>query len=196
MRSDGMKYLVPGGEIPPPPPDISCGILHNMNIIYAGNSAPNRDELHAFFETVFNEIPDGTEFSEDQDQTLDEWFSVDEMITYLPNGQLIEARDDKTLVGALFIAKQNPITWPDGQKMEVFILGVDRNYRGQGIAKELLKRAEAFAAQYGAKKIIINTHILQEQVQAIYHSIGYDRIGVLTNYYDNGDAVFFSKNIR
>ena len=167
-----------------------------MNIQYSIQTSPNQKELHTFFETVFNEIADGGAFTEDQDQSLDQWFSVDEMCTYLPHGQLIEARNDERIVGAIFIAKQHPISWPDGHKMEIFILGVHPEYRGHGIAKELVKRAEEYAALAGAKKILINTHILQEQVQQMYEQMSYERVGVLKDYYDNGDAVFFAKNIR
>jgi len=166
-----------------------------MDIKYSIQTKPNSEELHTFFETVFNEITDGGQFSEEQNQSLDEWFSVDEMKTYLVNGQLIEARNEAGLVGAIFIAKQNPISWQDGHKMEVFILGVHPDYRGQGIAKELLRSAEQFAVESKAKKIVINTHILQEQVQKMYLSVGYSQMGVLKDYYDNGDAIFFSKKL-
>lgn len=166
-----------------------------MNLQFIVQNNPKREIIQAFFENVFKEIPDGIEFTDDQDQALHEWFSVDQMLLYLQHGQLIEAHDKDRLVGAIFIAKQNPISWPDGHKMEVFILGVHQEYRGQGIAKELLKRAESYASQSGAKKIVINTHILQEQVQQMYESLGYRRMGILTDYYDNGDAVFFSKEL-
>lgn len=167
-----------------------------MNIIYSQSHDLNVTELHAFFEKVFSYIEDNNKFSSDQEQRLDDWFSVEEMLKNILYGALIEARnEDDILIGAIYIAKQNPITWPDGKKMEIFILGVDPDYTRQGIAKELLYRAEQYAKEIGAKKIIINTHVLQEQVQSIYKHLGYKTIGILEDYYDNGNAIFFSKDL-
>ena len=79
--------------------------------------------------------------------------------------------------------------------MEVFILGVDADYRGNGIAKNLITKAEKYARDEGAEKIIINTHILQEGVQKLYKKLGYLEMGILENFFDNGSAIFFSKNL-
>lgn len=167
-----------------------------MNISYAIQSKPNYAELQDFFEAVFAEIPDTENFSAEQDQQLDEWFSLAEMLKYGEHGKLIEARlEDGQLVGAIFIGKQNPLTWPDGQKMEIFILGVDKNYRGNNISKKLVAAAEDFAREFGAKKIVVNTHIAMDSVHAIYQKFGYEKIGMLKNYYENGDAVFFQKQL-
>jgi ribosomal protein S18 acetylase RimI-like enzyme len=167
-----------------------------MDFQYTIQTNPDSSELHSFFKKVFDGIPDGEKFSADQDQDLDDWYSIDEMIKYLPYGQLIEVRNDKhNLIGAIFIAKQSPMTWPDGRKMEVFILGVDEKFRGKGIAKNLIRKSEEYAKLQGAKKVIINTHILQEDTQKIYKGLGYTMIGILENYYDNGNAVFFAKTL-
>jgi ribosomal protein S18 acetylase RimI-like enzyme len=163
-------------------------------ISFKVNSTPNKNELHDFFEAVFLEIADGSHFSAEQDQKLDEWFSVDEMLKYLPDGKLIEARlDDGQLVGAIFVGKQNPITWPDGNKMEIFILGVHKDHRGHDIARKLMHLAEEYARELGSKKILVNTHEAMESVHTFYQKIGYTKIGTLENYYDNGSAVFFQK---
>lgn len=165
-----------------------------MQILYSHQQNPNKSELSIFFEDVFDELDDNEAFSEDQDQALDEWFSVDEMISYFEHGRLFEARfENNQLVGAIFIGKQNPISWPDGKKMEVFILGVDKNFRKMGVAKKLILLAEEYAFKQQAKKIIINTHVAMSSVHSIYQKIGYKKMGMLTNYYDNGDAVFFQK---
>ncbi len=156
----------------------------------------NIPELTAFFEEVFNEIEDGDAFSPEQDQSLADWFSVKEMEKYSDYGTLIEERNEHgDLIGALFIGKQNPISWPDGNKMEIFILGVKKEERGKGIAKKIIEKAEQYAQGQGAKKILINTHILQDTVQAMYIKLGYEKMGVLQDYYDNGDAVFFGKDV-
>ncbi len=165
-----------------------------MNISISHQPQPNQTELEDFFEAVFSEIPDTDNFTDDQDQNLAEWFSLAEMLKYVAYGKLIEARlENHQLVGAIFIGMQNPITWPDGKKMEIFILGVDKNFRGNDISKKLMMAAEAYALEVGAQKIIVNTHVAMESVHAIYQKFGYEKIGVLKNYYDNGDAAFFQK---
>lgn len=167
-----------------------------MSISYSSQPQPNPSELQKFFETVFAEITDSEAFSSEQSQSLAEWFSIEQMIAYLPYGQLIEARaEGDQLVGALFIGQQNPMTWPDGRKMELFILGVHPQFQHQGIAQQLMSLAEKYASEHGCKKTVVNTHRAMESVHAFYEKLGYTRIGVLSNYYDNGDAVFFQKNM-
>lgn len=158
--------------------------------------SPHLEELKHFFEEAFTEIEDTARFTPENSQDLAEWFSVEAMIAYLPEGSLIEARTaDGTLVGAVFIGKQNPLSWPDGRKMEIFILAVDRNLRKQGVARQLMAKAEEYAKAEGARSIIVNTHVVMETVHAFYEKLGYVRMGVLEGYYENGDAVFFGKRV-
>jgi len=165
-----------------------------MEISYSPQQNPNLTELENFFEDVFDDLDDNEAFTEDQDQALNEWFSMEEMVSYFLHGQLFEARSqDNQLIGAVFIGKQNPISWPDGKKMEVFILGVNKKYRKIGVAKQLMILAEEFATRHKAKKIVVNTHVAMSSVHRFYQNIGYKKMGVLANYYDNGDAVFFQK---
>ena len=87
------------------------------------------------------------------------------MIKYLAHGSLIEARlEDGGLIGAIFIGKQNQVSWPDGHKMEIFILGVDANHREQGVAKKLVLAAEEYATAQKAQKVIVSTHVAMESV--------------------------------
>lgn len=171
--------------------------LNFATVFYKENLQPNRGELHDFFEEVFLEMADQSNFTPEQDQKLSEWFSVDEMTNYSPYGKLIEARlESGLLVGAIFIGKQNPISWPDGNKMEIFILGVQKKYRLHDIARQLMKLAEDYAQKLGCKKILVNTHEAMKSIHSFYEKIGYQKMGVLTNYYDNGNAVFFQKILR
>ena len=160
---------------------------------------PNILELTALFEMVFNELDvnDQSRFDKDQNgQELSEWFDIQELNKYIQHGRLIEARDIYGhLVGAIFIGKQNPLTWPDGHKVEVFILGVNPKFRGKGIGTNLIREAEKQAKEMGARKIIVNTHTSLEADQRYYKKLGYSSIGTLTNYYDNGSAVFYSKEL-
>ncbi len=182
--------------------EIRFGIMIRMNsaqhtIEIHRNLNPVTSELAPFFEKVFYTIENGEDFAqEDNQMTLSEWFSIDDMNKSLSDGALFEARDDDELVGAIYIGKSNPISYPDGHKMELFILAVDSQYEKQGIASRLMIEAERFALEFGAHSILVNTHILMKNIHSFYLKRGFREMGILKNYYENGDAVFFSKMIR
>lgn len=182
--------------------EIRFGIMIRMDttqpsIELRRNLTPDSSEFARFFEKVFYKIENGEEFAPEDNQTkLSQWFSIDDMITSLTEGALFEARDGERLVGAIHIGKSNPISYPDGHKMELFILAVDSQYEKQGIASRLMIEAERFAEEFGAHSILVNTHILMKNIHSFYLKRGYREMGVLKNYYENGDAVFFSKSIK
>lgn len=160
-------------------------------------SNPNISELRDFFEKAFAVYnpEDEAQFDDSDNHTLDEWFAADELSKYLEEGFLLEARIERKLVGAVFVAKQHALTWPDGRKMEIFILGVDPTVRGQSIGKKLMQEVEKHAKEFGAESLMVNTHHSLISVQRFYETLGYQRIGRLKNYYANGDGVFFQKKI-
>lgn len=160
---------------------------------------PNKKEIYDLFQRSFNEIltDDTGYFKGDLNQdNLSDWFDFDEMLKYLPYGKLLEARDDQdVLVGAAFIAKQNPLSWPDGHKAELFIIGILPGTQNKGLGSSLLQECEHHAKAFGAESIIINAHSMQPQLHKFYEKNGYTKIGELENYYANGNASFYSKGI-
>lgn len=157
---------------------------------------PNLQELHHMFETSFLATDSDLQtFDAANDQTLSEWFDISQLPAYLPHSILLEAREQDQLIGAILVGKQNILLWPDGHKAEIFILGVLPNYQGQGIGKQLLSQAEQAIKAQGARSIITNSHIDLPRSHQFYLSQGYTQIGILKDYYDNGDAVFFSKSL-
>ena len=170
-----------------------------MNIQIISQLNPNISELKTFLENAYKEIDetDQKRFDEENaNQLIDEWFSTEEMSKYLEDGNLLEARTESNeLVGVAFVGKQNPITWPDGKKTELFVFAVHPEYRRHGLGKKLLMQVEEGAKKLGSVKLILNAHILQKQMHDWYVKNGFTEIGVLRNYYDNGDAKFFSKTL-
>lgn len=160
---------------------------------------PNHVEVKDLFERAFNEIlEDETGYftPELNQNTLKAWFDYDEMIKYLKYGNLVEARDeDGKLIGSAFIAKQHPISWPDGKKAELFIIGVLPGTQRSGLGSMILKKCEESARNFGASTVIINAHSMQPQLHAFYQKNGYKLIGELSGYYDNGNAKFFTKSL-
>lgn len=106
---------------------------------------------------------------------------------------MILAEENGELIGGAIIGMQSPLSWPDGRKCELFILGVLPEFRKLGIGKSLLKKAEEIAKGMGAKSVIINTNALMKRTEKFYLDNGYQNIGMLKGYYGNGDAVFLLK---
>lgn len=165
------------------------------------NQSPNRDELYNLFQRAFSEIDSSSSGyfvdnpSMNQDNLAD-WFDFTEFIKYLSYGKLIEARDnDGLLIGAAFIGKQHPLTWPDGKKCELFIIGLLPGHEHKGLGSQILVFCQEQAKAMGAKSIIVNAHSEQPHLHKFYQKNMYHNIGTLKNYYANGDAVFFQKNL-
>jgi ribosomal protein S18 acetylase RimI-like enzyme len=73
-------------------------------------------------------------------------------------------------------------------------LGVDPSYQRQGIAAELVKRAEGFAREKGARGMYVDTPTLNRKGRAFYEAIGYSYGYEMPRYYeDNLDGVTYQK---
>jgi ribosomal protein S18 acetylase RimI-like enzyme len=133
---------------------------------------------------------------DDADQDLPEWFDVTMIPSYMPFGHVVVARDDhERIVGLMILGKQNPLTWPDGHKVEIFVIGVSPDVQSMGIGKALLVEAERVARGMGGRKLILNAHAELDELHAYYTARGFVEIGVLREYYDNGDATFLVKRL-
>ncbi len=150
-----------------------------------------KDLLQRSFET------ENPKFKEEQLQDVDEWIDVAEMVSLSKkDGVLLEARnEDNLLVGIAFVMKQNPVTWPDGKKAELLVMAVDPKFRGHGLGSKLLKIREEEAKKFGAKKLILCTHINRVELKDFYEKHGFKQMGVLENYFENGSAVFYYKDL-
>ena len=166
-----------------------------MEIINAKNI--NIDELEVLFTDCFNELKDNDSenFNDDNGQDFREWFGIDYLEDYLKYSHVIVAKDNDRLVGGAIVGMQNPLSWPDGRKYELFILGVLPDSRNNGIGKLLVKEVEAVAKEAGAESVILNTHELMVSTQKFYKDLGYEDIARLKKYYGNGSAVFFLKKL-
>lgn len=162
------------------------------NLLFHENVQPDIQEIRNFLKKVFQEM-DSEELQAADNQSLEEWFAVSEIPNYLTHCTVIDCRSNKDLVGLVIVGKQHPLTWPDGNKAEIFVLGVAGSHRKKGIGKVLIEKAELVARRMGARSTVINTHVDWISSHKFYEKIGYQQIGRLKDYYDNGDAVFFKK---
>lgn len=161
------------------------------------NNSFDFDELETFFTESFNKLKgqDSDKFNKNNGQEFREWFGKAYLKDYLKYSHVILATEEKKIVGGAIVGMQNPLTWPNGRKFELFILGVLPKYRNRGIGKGLVQKVEEVSRSSGAKTIILNTHELMSETRKWYLDMGYTQIGVLKDYYANGDAVFLSKKL-
>lgn len=73
-------------------------------------------------------------------------------------------------------------------------LAVDPSYHRQGVASELVKKAEEFAKEKGARGIYVDTPTLNQRGRSFYEAIGYNYGYEMPRYYeDNLDGVTYQR---
>ena len=73
-------------------------------------------------------------------------------------------------------------------------LAVDPAFRRQGIASELVHRAEEFVQAEGGRGLYVDTPVTNESGRSFYEALGYWQAYVMPEYYDEGlDGVTYLK---
>jgi GNAT superfamily N-acetyltransferase len=70
--------------------------------------------------------------------------------------------------------------------VELHSVLVDKNYRGQGIGKLIMQKAEEWAKSVGYKKIILSSRIQLEKAHGMYEGLGFTKYK---------QSFFFSKKL-
>lgn len=68
----------------------------------------------------------------------------------------------------------------------IYSLAVDPSARGQGLAKKLVRRAEAEARKRGFEHVSLEVRAGNTAARALYAGLGYTRAARLPRYYDDG----------
>ncbi len=79
--------------------------------------------------------------------------------------------------------------------MEVKRMFVPEAKRGHGIASEILRELEGWAAALGAQKCILETGKKQPEAIALYEKRGYDKIANYGQYQSVENSVCFAKTL-
>ena len=94
-----------------------------------------------------------------------------------------------SVVGFIFVQFH---VW--NQLAQIDGLAVDPSYHRQGVASELVKKAEEFAKEKGARGIYVDTPTLNQRGRNFYEAIGYSYGYEMPRYYeDNLDGVTYQK---
>ena len=72
-----------------------------------------------------------------------------------------------------------------GDVLEVLRVGTDPEWRRRGIARELIAHLASDARDLGAQSCMLEVRADNKPAQALYESIGLERVGVRAKYYDN-----------
>ena len=86
------------------------------------------------------------------------------------------ATKNDTVVGCVALDEKNPTT------CEVFRVAVDNQYRGQGIAKQMMHFVMDKSQNEGKKEMILATSYVQYEAQALYKKLGFYCYKVETGY--------------
>jgi GNAT superfamily N-acetyltransferase len=68
----------------------------------------------------------------------------------------------------LLVTEQDPVA-------EIAGLVVDAEWRGSGVGKLLMQRAEDWARANGLRMVVLRSNVIRSEAHAFYESIGYTR---------------------
>lgn len=89
------------------------------------------------------------------------------------NYEIIVAMDGEKVVGALTFYKIELFTFPSYPALELFNLGVDSDYRGQGIAEQIFDYVINYAKENGYKTIAVNCGVNSFPAHKLYEKMGF-----------------------
>lgn len=96
--------------------------------------------------------------------------------------------DDGKIIGAIGIRENK--YGSGGYEMDEDYIAVHKDYRGKGIATQLIKTAEKFVRERGGKYIHVLTCDIgsYKPARAFYEKNGYKEVGKIPNYYVPGEG--------
>ena len=138
-------------------------------------------------------------FSNTPDSKLSDWFSFSEMSSSIEKetGVCLKYVEGGEIIGMVHAQEENPINGREGREKWVIIcIAVTPENKGKGVGSKLLLVIEAEARKHGASKLFVHTNKNDERVIRFYLKNGYRTAGTINNYYYDGSAIFFLKNLK
>lgn len=87
-----------------------------------------------------------------------------------------------------FIGYLTVIDKPKKGELEVLNLGVDPDFEGRGLGKEMMEFAEDLAGKRGRGKVTLVTNKKNQRSKSFYKNLGYVLTGEIANYYGDGET--------
>ena len=134
-------------------------------------------------------------FSSTPDSDLSDWFSFDQMIktVFEGNGICLKAVKNGVIVGIIYAQQESLINGKEGsEKWVIIIAAVDPKETGQGIGSMLLKELENLTSKKSVSKMFVYTNKGDEKVINFYKKNGYQDAGWIQDYqYGKGNSAVF-----
>ena len=105
-------------------------------------------------------------------------------------GTFLVARIDGVAVGCGAVRRLD-----DDETFEVKRMYVEPELRGQGIAREILKRLEAEATALGARRFVLETGVHQAEAIGLYLRAGYRQVDCWGEYATSATSACYEKRI-
>lgn len=152
--------------------------MDNLNIKYGFNMLKRNSIIH-FLKKSDKEFP----------QSLSDRVNIENYAEKLINNANIVYVEDKenNIIGSVIFYCNDNKTY----KGFVTYVYVDKDYRGMGIAKNLLKNAELVMLNNGMMSCTLNTHKGNNKAIKLYKSLGYNEIKNNTS-----EVKTFKKNLN
>ena len=164
-------------------------LRQRVNIVYTEHGTPHqpKDWIIFTFHTYSNENSDAVRRLLKQ---LGYPVSSQELDTRIEHiraggGEIFVAKDQDHIAGC--INTYIDVRLAEGICGEVVSLVVDRNYRGNGLGKQLLDHAEQWLLQQGCKNLRVRANAKRHGANQFYVDAGYEEVKT---------QKIFSKNIR
>ena len=124
-------------------------------------------------------------------------------VQYVDAGDLtLDTLDSQSLNARIYVAEQEDhlVGWIAiefrkwNRLAQIQGLAVDPNLHRQGIATQLIRQAEQFAQERGARGVYVDTPVSNQRGRKFYEAVGYEQDYVMTGYYEEGlDGVTYVK---
>jgi ribosomal-protein-alanine N-acetyltransferase len=109
------------------------------------------------------------------------WYLVAE------DGDAAIIEPDGTLAVGLPLVVGYAGIWFDGDVSQVMTIGVDPNYRGQGVGRAMLSALIGQSIKLGAAEMFLEVAVDNEPALGLYRSVGFVPLAVRKRYYQPGN---------
>jgi len=102
-------------------------------------------------------------------------------------GTFVIARADGVAIGCGALRRR------DEETVEVKRMFVEPEVRGRGVARQILEHLETAARAMGARRLVLETGIYQDEAIGLYRSVGFSPIDCFDEYFGVPTSVCFEK---
>lgn len=88
--------------------------------------------------------------------------------------------------------------WIMYEQSEITTIGVETQYQGQGLGKEMMKTIIDIAIQHGCESMSLEVRVSNHKAIALYESLGFMSVGIRKDYYQDNheDAYLMVKRLE